>query len=118
MGSWVTCTRSLNSRNLLGLVSVPKLDGFVNAGGGAGGGHSAEHALVRVDVRLDGGVTAGVEDLPAHDLGNRGGGLLLQVLSLLDGWVEDTEEASVSASAEALSFCEKSSTDRRSRSGG
>jgi hypothetical protein len=56
--------------------------------------------------------------LPAHDLGNRGGGLLLQVLSLLDGWVEDTEEASVSASAEALSFCEKSSTDRRSRSGG
>mmetsp|Transcript_11301 Transcript_11301/g.41905 ORF Transcript_11301/g.41905 Transcript_11301/m.41905 type:complete len:203 (+) Transcript_11301:1007-1615(+) len=64
----------------LGLVPVPQLHGFVDARGGAAGGHSAEHAFVRVHVRLDRGVPPAVEDLPAHDLGNSGGGLLPEVL--------------------------------------
>ena len=65
----------------------------MDARGGAGGGHSAEHALVRVDVRLDRGVAAGVENLAADDLGDGGGRLLLQVLSLrMDGQDGDGSE--------------------------
>jgi hypothetical protein len=75
----------------------------VDARGGAGGGHSAEHALVRVDVRLDRGVAAGVENLAADDLGDGGGRLLLQVLSLrVDG--EDGDGARALAAFSQVRF--------------
>ena len=65
----------------------------MDARGGAGGGHSAVHALVRVDVCLNRGVAAGVENLAADDLGDGGGRLLLQVLSLrMDGQDGDGSE--------------------------
>jgi hypothetical protein len=97
----------------------------VDARGGAGGGHSAEHALVRVDVRLDRGVAAGVENLAADDLGDGGGRLLLQVLSLrVDG--EDGDGARALAAFSQVRFgfdlfasakrdAEKSSDRRRVR---
>ena len=70
--------------NSLVLLAIAKLDRLVNAGGGSGRSHGTEHALVGVHIRLDGGVTAGVENLTAHDLGDGGGGLLLEVLGLLE----------------------------------
>ena len=78
---------------------------------------------MRVDVRLDRGVAAGVENLAADDLGDGGGRLLLQVLSLrVDG--EDGDGARALAAFSQVRFdlfasakrdAEKSSDRRRVR---
>ena len=54
-------------------VTVPELDGFVGARARpARDGGSAARARDELDLHLDGGVAAGVEDLPADDVLDKG----------------------------------------------
>ncbi len=56
------------------LVSVPELEGLVDAGRGAGrNGRPGERAVREKDFHLDGGIAAGIEDLAGLDLADESG---------------------------------------------
>jgi len=49
------------------LVPVPKLTGFIDAGGSAGGdGGTAHRAVLQIDLHLHGGIATGIQDLTAQ----------------------------------------------------
>ena len=70
-----------------GLITVPKLHGFVDTSRGPRGDRGPEGALVGGDLALHGWVAPGVKDLPAGDLGDGRGAHPEQHFSDVRAWL-------------------------------